>query len=563
MSSDASTLPLRDAPVGGARHRGARRLSGRRAEALLDTRIEVRIAVLALAVIVLCSLLVVVMAADRPSLLSPTTHVGFFPRWMAGPLGGIWPGLTRNTTTLKYLFTGAIVAMYGAYLAGIAYLPRLGARWVIAVIGVVHAIFLLAPPMALTDVFNYINYGRMEVVHSLNPYTTIPILEPHNDPSYVLSNWHQLLSPYGPLFTILTFAVVPLGVAASFWALKGILAVASLATIFLVWRCARLLGRDPVRAIVLVGLNPIVLVWGLGGDHNDFLMVFFIVLGFYLLLTARAVRAAAAAAGATTAPGAITPSTFATAPAAGTAAAAGSPADVDSPAARLPASPAARLHGWLLPLSAAEIGAGGAFVTAAAIKASGGVLIPVVLAGLLRTPRRLVQVVLGMAAVCVLMAALSLIAFGLHIPDLSTQSRLVTNVSVPNLLGLALGKGGENRSLHLVLSGVLAASVLLCCVQAWRRSGPSLDRSLTASGWASVALLVTLSWVLPWYVLWVLPLAALSSSRRLRAAALVLGVYLIIAWAPASGLLWNAIGFHPEKTSLGRLHQRYVRELLN
>jgi hypothetical protein len=40
-------------------------------------------------------------------------------------------------------------------------------------------------------------------------------------------------------------------------------------------------------------------------------------------------------------------------------------------------------------------------------------------------------------------------------------------------------------------------------------------------------------------------------------------VYLIIAWAPASGLLWDTIGFHPEKTSLGRLHQRYVKELLN
>jgi hypothetical protein len=78
-----------------------------------------------------------------------------------------------------------------------------------------------------------------------------------------------------------------------------------------------------------------------------------------------------------------------------------------------------------------------------------------------------------------------------------------------------------------------------------------------------VALLVTLSWVLPWYVLWVLPLAALSSSRPLRRAATVLGVYLIIVWAPASGLLWNAIGFHPERTALGRLHQRYVRELLN
>ena len=29
------------------------------------------------------------------------------------------------------------------------------------------------------------------------------------------------------------------------------------------------------------------LVWGLGGDHNDFLMMFCIVLAFYLLLRAR------------------------------------------------------------------------------------------------------------------------------------------------------------------------------------------------------------------------------------------------------------------------------------
>ena len=94
-------------------------------------------------------------------------------------------------------------------------------------------------------------------------------------------------------------------------------------------------------------------------------------------------------------------------------------------------------------------------------------------------------------------------------------------------------------------------------------AGEAADRLVTASGWANVALLITLSWVLPWYVLWVLPFAALSTSRRLRISALVLGVYLVVAWAPASGLLWNAIGFHPEKTSLGRLHQRYVKELLD
>jgi hypothetical protein len=512
MAGDATTLPLRDPAVGG--HTAGRGLLGR-ARALAGADVGVRVGAVALVVIVVLSVLVVMMAADRPSVLSATTHTNFFPGWMAGPLGGLWPGLTRNGTTLRYLFTGAVAVMYAAYLVGLAYAPRLPVRWVFAAIGAVHGIFLLAPPLALTDVFNYVNYGRMEMVHNLNPYTTIPILEPHSDPSFVLSNWHQLLSPYGPLFTLLTFAVVPLGVAASFWALKAILALASLGMLMLVWKCARLLGRDPLTAVVLVGLNPIVLVWGLGGDHNDFLMLFFIMLAFYLLLLARA---------------------------------------REQRAERAAPSRRPRLSALVVP----EVGAGAAFVTAAAIKASAGVLIPVVLVGLLRNRRALGDLILGMVAAGVVLGFASLLAFGLHIPDLNTQSRLVTNESIPNLIGLALGVGGENETIRVVMSGLLAASVLGCCWLAWRRRD-----AITASGWASVALLVTLSWVLPWYVLWALPLAALSGSRRLRNTVLVLGVYLIIAWAPASGLLWNAIGFHPEKTALGRLHQRYVKELLN
>jgi len=456
----------------------------------------------ALIVLVGLSLLFVVMAADRPSLFAATTHTGFFPGWMAGPLGGLWPGLTRDGTTLRWMFSAMMAAMYVGYLVALRYVPgmRLSARWAIVTVVAVHAILLLAPPMALTDIFNYINYGRMEVVHHLNPYTTLPISEPHSDPSYVLSNWHELLSPYGPLFTLLTFALVPLGVAASFWAIKAVLVAASLGTILLVWKCARMLDLDPVKAIVLVGLNPIVIVWGLGGDHNDFLTVFAVVLGFYLLLRAREHERS----------------------------------------------------------GGAEIGAGAAFVAATALKASAGVLLPIVLVALLRSPRRLLDVLLGMVAAGVVIGAASLVAFGLHIPDLSTQARLVTNISIPNLIGLALGAGGETETLHSLLSAVLVLSVLGCCVMAWRRRD-----SITASGWATVALLVTLGWVLPWYVLWLLPLAALSRSLRLRRTALVLGAYLMIAWAPAAGLVWSAIRFHPEKTPLGRLHQRYVKELLN
>jgi hypothetical protein len=584
MSTDAIILSLRDTLLGDPdTARGGEPLGeeapceGRRPPTRERTRSETAIGASVLVVIGACVALIVLAAADRPSFLSAPSHYGFFPHWLAGPLGGLWPWFTRSPQAIKSLFTGALVVMYVAYLVGLRYVPALRARWAIATVVGVHAILLLSPPLSLTDVFNYINYGRMGVLHGLNPYTTVPVLEPHGDPSYDLSNWHQLLSPYGPLFTLLTYAVVPLGIAGSLWAFKSLLMIASLATILLVWKCARLLRQDPVLAIVLVGLNPLVLVWGLGGDHNDFFTVFFIVLAFYLLLRARAPGISPALHAPPVAPPpdvddplavlaarvddlALATPTLAT----GTPAlvtdtptlATGTPALATGTAA--PATGLGRLRAWLLPLAPLELGAGAALASAIALKASAGILVPVVLAGMSRAPRRLVQVVMGLAAVGMALGAGSVVAFGMHLPDLGTQGRLVIPMSLPNLLGLVLGQGGETDTMRNLLSVVLVLSVVGCGVLAWRRRD-----ALTASGWATMALLLTLSWVLPWYVLWVLPLAALSRSRSLRTTALAFGAYLLLTWMPLATAMDNAIGIRPTKTPLGQLHQRYVKELLN
>ena len=209
-------------------------------------------------------------------------------------------------------------------------------------------------------------------------------------------------------------------------------------------------------------------------------------------------------------------------------------------------------------LAPLDVAAGAALVTAMSLKASAGILIPVVLAGLLRAPRRLLAVLAGMALAAVVLGAASLIAFGPHLPDLGTQGRLVIAVSLPNLLGLVLGQGGETDTLRMLLSVALIVAVLASGLLAWRRRD-----SLTASGWATLALLVTLSWVLPWYVLWLLPMVALSRSRGLRVATLALGAYLILTWMPLATAMDNKLGFHPSKTPLGEQHQRIVKELLN
>ena len=54
---------------------------------------------------------------------------------------------------------------------------------------------------------------------------------------------------------------------------KGIAALSSLAIVALVWNGARLRGVDQVKAAALVGLNPLIVVYGVGGGHNDLLML--------------------------------------------------------------------------------------------------------------------------------------------------------------------------------------------------------------------------------------------------------------------------------------------------
>jgi hypothetical protein len=150
----------------------------------------------------------------------------------------------------------------------------------------VYLVCFLSPPLLLTDVFNYAGYARMGVLHHLNPYTHLPVDISH-DPVFKLNNWHHLPSPYGPLFTLGTYALVPLGLAGSYWTYKALVMVASIACLVVVWRIARRLDRPPLPAVVLVGMNPMVLVYGTAGQHNDAFVLLFTLTAIYFAITRR------------------------------------------------------------------------------------------------------------------------------------------------------------------------------------------------------------------------------------------------------------------------------------
>ncbi|MDQ6807273.1 MAG: DUF2029 domain-containing protein [Actinomycetota bacterium] len=171
---------------------------------------------------------------------------------------------------------------------------------------------------------------------------------------------------------------------------------------------------------------------------------------------------------------------------------------------------------------------GAALTLAIAVKFTAVLLLPFLLLAA-RPARRRVQLLVGVAAAAVPLAAASILAFGLTIPNLSDQSSLLTNFSVPNLLGLLLGQGGGTPTLVRL---TLVAVVLIIAVLIWRRGD-----WLTGSGWSTLALVGSLSWLVPWYIVWVLPLAALGTSIRLRRATVAFTVFLVLSFVPATSLI--------------------------
>lgn len=543
MSSEATTVPAGGALVGDERFPPPplKRHPPARSEQV-ETGLVATIGTAALLLMVVGAFVLVAIAAGHPGYVSPFGR-DLFTGWLAGPLSGLGRSIHIGYRTVRFDETIGIGAAFFCWLIALACGSRMHARIAIAGIVALHVIFFLSPPLSLTDVFNYINYGRMGVVHGLNPYATTPNLEPHTDPAFLLSNWHHLLSPYGPLFTLFTYLLVPLGVAASFWVLKALLMVAALATLRLVWRCAEMLGYRPLVPTLFVGANPVVLLWGLGGDHNDFFMVFFLMLGVYLLLRAREQRRGSGQGTSTHATGLATlVRRIPALPALAT-------------LARIPTRARFPTLGTLKSsVMSFEFAAGFVLVAAVAIKASAAVLLPVLL---FATPRR-ARLVGGMLAGAIVLGGAALIAFGPYLPDLSTQGSLVTIESLPNLLGLALGQGGETNVLRVILDAVLVAAIAGATLWAWRTR-----RWVPGAAFAVFALLLTLSWELPWYVYWLLPLAALSRGRGLRIAGIVLSAYLILAWMPLLGNFLRTLHFRPGSTALALQHERTTKKLLH
>jgi hypothetical protein len=394
-------------------------------------------------------------------------HSALIPKQpeIAGWLGGIGERLGFR------VFLIALLVSSGAY-AGLLALARarpaaLGARGAIALVAVLHLVVFVGPVLLSTDVFSYIAYARMGVEHGLNPYLHGPAAIA-SDPvyRYVGQVWRHTATAYGPIYTLLSYPLAPLGVVGALWGMKVLALLASAGTLVLTWRCARRRQLDPVFALLAIGANPLYVIYGLGGAHNDLLMMLAMMAAVALMLVPR-------------------------------------------------------------PGPGREAAAAATIVAGALVKATVAVLLPFMLLA-----RRRVAPVAGAAAALLAGAIVAYAAFGSHGVDivaaLNRDAALVSTDSFATEIAHLFGKPGVFPVDHDLLKAALVIIFLHLLWRTWR----GYDW-VAASGWTLLAISVTSTWLLAWYILWPLPLAVICRDRRLLAATLfVQGLFVVHQISP-------------------------------
>lgn len=394
--------------------------------------------------------------------------VGGSPDWLLGPLRPFGLDAAAGPAAGELFFLGLVLAtaLYALLLAR----PRPAPRILLGAVAGLHVLFLLAPPLLSQDVFSYLAYARLGVVHGLDPYAATPLDIP-SDPVFGFAGSKDAVSVYGPLFTIGSYALVPLGVAGGLWVLKALAAACALATVALVWRTLGRRGGDAPVGALLLGLNPAWLVHVVGGGHNEALVVLATTGGIVLWGAGRPGVGAALAAG------------------------------------------------------------------AAALKASAALVLPFLVLGA-RDKSAAARAVAGAALVLAATVALALLAYGPSALDgfglLGANQGRTSSFSFPRKAAeaLALVLPGERVTYTRAARATFAAAGLLAlawlALRTWRGMEP-----VRAAGWATVAVLVASAWLVPWYLAWLLPLAALAEDRRLRWVAVAL-----TAWTLPVAIPW-------------------------
>jgi len=197
-----------------------------------------------------------------------------------------------------WLFRFLLVTVWAGYgtilFISYRYNPGIG-RFTLPAIGLTAFLLaLLFPPSLSSDVYAYVGWGSMWVIHGWSPYErTLRSLADLGDPAGLIAPVGASTT-HGPIWIALVCAVVGLlrnaGLFVQVVGLKLLAGGAVLAAAISGREIARF--YDPRRAelaLLAIGFNPVFLIEGPGSGHNDVLMVALMLGGIALCQRGRRV----------------------------------------------------------------------------------------------------------------------------------------------------------------------------------------------------------------------------------------------------------------------------------
>ena len=211
---------------------------------------------------------------------------GALMRWL-----GLADARFGHLLALLALFVLASVGIY-AWCVKLVRTERITLRRLLTVAGICCALLVLTPPLLSRDLFAVGFYGKISVFYHENPYLVTP-QKFVGDPwlAFMSTNWKNTPMVYGPVVWLISSAgalVFGRSIVANLVFLKVCMAGAHIANAVLIWHILdRIAPERRELGTLLYAWNPVVIMIGVGGGHNDIIMMAFVLLAFLLLLKER------------------------------------------------------------------------------------------------------------------------------------------------------------------------------------------------------------------------------------------------------------------------------------
>jgi hypothetical protein len=192
----------------------------------------------------------------------------------------------RPLSTEIYIFLVLILFLLYLFSLVLAYKNKISIGQIWIIIGVISTVLFLSYPAFSHDIFNYMFSAKLIVKYNANPYYVKPLDFPA-DPWINFMRWTHRPAAYPPLWIILTLPSYILGfnfIIPIILNFKALSIAAYFGSSYLLYKIMEAINyRHKEAAVVFFALNPLVIIESLVSAHNDTVMIFWALLGFYIL----------------------------------------------------------------------------------------------------------------------------------------------------------------------------------------------------------------------------------------------------------------------------------------